>query len=180
MLACEQGNDELVAVELARMLAAYPAQKTDDVSAELRMEAYFEALAGVPAWIVAEARLACLRGEGGCDPRFAPTPSQLSGICRDRLRRMADEMAELIRIAEAQPTWEEPSAEERKRVADGFKALRASLGSQKTDVTQESALDALRQRCLDNGITTDAIDALPDAPPRTGSFASIKRSEVAA
>ncbi len=178
-LACGPFDAKARLVELAKLMAAFPAFQDGDVQTKLRMEAYATSLEDIPAWAVSEAREAIIKGQFG-SIKYVPSPSEFASVARSRLRTAENDLAELTRIIGAKVDQFTPSADERRRVVEGFKALRAKLGSQKQDITQESALNALRQRCIDNGITTDAIDALPDAPARTGSFASIKRSEVAA
>ena len=183
MLVCGSSNDETIAVELARLFAGYPAQKTDGVSSELRMEAYFEALSGVPAWIVSEVRLATLHDKLGGDPRFAPTPTQFGAPCRDRMRRISEEIAELRRIERATPGYEDPAPEVKARVSEGFKALRRTLGSNSDEITGDKARETLLAKCEEMGIPVSALDAIPDAPERTGTFrrasAPLKRGEAA-
>jgi hypothetical protein len=171
-LACGPSDAKARLVELAKLMAAFPAFQDGDVQTKLRMEAYATSLEDIPAWAVSEAREAIIKGQFG-SIKYVPSPSEFASVARSRMRTAENDLAELTRIIAAKVEDFTPSPEERKRVSEGFKALRASLGSQKADITQESALDALRQRCLNNGITTDAIDALPDAPPRTGSFGRV-------
>ena len=167
-------NDRALAVEISRLVAAFPAQGQSAAPAELRMEAYFEALDGIPAWTIGAARVAALRGEAGCDPRFAPTPPQLALIARERLQRIRDELAVLRRIDSAVPDGDEPTEEERRRVEEGFSGFLVELGVKTDAWLRSEAEEGLRARCRELGIPSTAIDELPPAPERTGTFRRMK------
>ncbi len=117
---------EGMAVELARLLACFPSQAQSDTPADLRMEGYFEALAGVPAWAVGEARGRILRGEVTLGHGFCPTPPELANVVRVVLRPMRADLDDMRKILAASSP-QEPTPEERERVAEGFKRLRADL-----------------------------------------------------
>jgi len=146
-----------LAVELARMLSAFPAQKTDEKSTKLRMEAYFEVLGGVPVWTVSAARLAALRGEGGCDPRFAPTSSQIAVLANKRLQDVRDEISMLTKLLQVKPAYEEPSLEEYERVNQGFSELKAGLTPKAGEKPRETFLEMCGAVGVDPG-------SIPDAP----------------
>ncbi len=116
-------------MELARLLACFPSQAQSDTPADLRMEGYFEALSGVPAWAVAEARGRILRGEVTLGHGFCPTPPELARIVQLVLRPMRVDLDDLRKIlAAANP--QEPTPQERRRVVEGFQKLRADLVTQ--------------------------------------------------
>ena len=69
------GDHRLIAVTLAKLMAAFPAQSQSEGPAEQRVEAYFEALGGMPAWAAEEARKAVISGQAlECSTAWAPTP----------------------------------------------------------------------------------------------------------
>lgn len=116
-----------MAVELARLLAAFPSQQQSDTPAELRMAAYFEALEGVPAWAVGEARARILRGEVVLDHRFCPTPPELANVVRIVLRPLRADLDDLRKIQAAATGDHTPTEAEKRRVSEGFQRLRADL-----------------------------------------------------
>jgi hypothetical protein len=118
---------QAVAVELAKLLAAFPAQEQSDMPANLRMEAYFEALHGVPAWAIGEARARVLRGETALDMRFAPTPPQLAAVAKTLLEPHRRDLARLEIIARAAGEDAEPTDDEKARVTSKFDALRKEM-----------------------------------------------------
>lgn len=127
------------------------------------MEAYFEALDGIPAWAVSDARLAALRGDGGCDPRFAPTPTQLALIARQKLQRVRDEISILTRLRDAAEGYQEPPSDEVDRVSKGFAELKAMLAPKR----EESPLKQFDAMCAEAGVDPDSI---PDAPVKRGNL----------
>ena len=126
-LTPQPDNHRRTAIVLAKLLAAFPAQSQSDAPIEQRMEAYFEALHGVPAWAVDRARLDIIAGRAdGLSGVWAPTPPQLAKIARSAMRRDQAILADLERVAAAKP-YEDIDLAERKRVAAGFDKLRADL-----------------------------------------------------
>jgi hypothetical protein len=121
------GERQAIAIELAKLFAAFPAQDQSDSPAELRMEAYFEGLHGIPAWAIAEARGRIVRGETVLDTRFAPTPPQLAVQARVLLEPLKADLAKLERIALAAGSTAETTAEERARVTAGFDKLKGDM-----------------------------------------------------
>jgi hypothetical protein len=123
----QPGNHRLVAVVLAKLLAAFPAQGQSDVPAEQRMDAYFEALHGVPAWAADEARKAIITGSvPDLSGIWAPTPPQFAKVARAMLEGSRRTLAELERIAAAK-AYEDIDQGVRERVSDGWGKLRADL-----------------------------------------------------
>src|SRR3990167_7572094 len=122
------GNSRLLAVSLAKLFAAFPAQAQSDAPVEQRMEAYFEALHGVPAWAVEEARYAIVRGEAvGLNDTWAPTPPQLAKIAKERMKTVQADLNDLILIEQAKPIDVAVSEAERERVNVGFDKLKMEL-----------------------------------------------------
>ncbi len=124
----DQGHDssKAVAVEIAKLMAAFPTQAQSDTPTSLRMQAYFEALADAPVWAVAEARGRILRGEVTLGHPFCPSPPELAGIVKMVLRPLRADLDDLRRIlAASDPQEVEP--QERERVAEGFRKLKLDL-----------------------------------------------------
>ncbi len=116
----------IMAVEIAKLMAAFPMQTTGDSPAVLRAQAYFEALDDVPVWAVAEARGRILRGEVTLGHGFCPSPPELANIVRLVLRPLRADLDDLRRIlAAANP--QEVAPQEWDRVADGFRKLKLDL-----------------------------------------------------
>lgn len=155
------GNDRLMAGALVRMFAAFPSASSAEVSADLRLAAYYEALGDVPAWAVNSAVARVIRGDGPSDGRFSPTPPQLSQLARAELEQTRRDLADIAAISDARPLQVEPDEDERARVAAGFDALRTELAPAKVDGVM-SARVAFAERCAALGIDPDDI---PDARP---------------
>lgn len=123
------GPDEraMVAVELAKMFAAFPAQGAQETAAA-RVAAYYETLAGSPVWAVAEARRRIMAREVKLSSTlYAPPPLELAGMVDDVLRPYRDDFRDLdvlLSIA----TGGEPDPEVKQMVADGFDALAMEFG----------------------------------------------------
>lgn len=116
-----------IAVILAKLLAAFPAQSQSEAPAAQRVDAYFEALGGVPAWAVDEARKYIITGMAAeCTGSFAPTPPQLATVCRRMMAHDREIVMDLERILLA-ASEHEPSVDERERVSTGFDRLKADL-----------------------------------------------------
>lgn len=123
----QPGERQAMAVILAKMLAAFPAQSQSDAPAAQRIEAYFEALSDVPMTILDVARKEIITGKAPeCSGTWAPTPPQVATVCR---RLMSDERRTLERIERlltAEPI-EEIELGERERVGAGFDRLKFDL-----------------------------------------------------
>lgn len=136
-LACGATDTRDKAVELAKLTTAFPTQGQDATSSDLRMEAYFEALSGLPAWAVREARARIIRGETMLDTRFAPTPPQFADLVRLVVKPIKRDLRELVDIARADIEFKEPSKPEHERVITGFEKLKFSLSPNRKE--QEAA-----------------------------------------
>lgn len=146
-------------VIVARLLSAFPASGEQG----MRSDAYLEALENVPAWAVERAVGRFIRGEGGVDTRFAPTPPQVAQEARAAMQPARDDLVKLDRLQRAVSEREAPP-EERARVAAGFDDLLATF--RRTRSKEADARESLEQRCHDLGIDPAAIDAVPDQPER--------------
>jgi len=126
-LVPQPGERKMVAVVLAKLLAAFPAQSQSDAPAAQRIEAYFEALADVPMLVIDEARKQIITGKAPeCSGTWAPTPPQVATVCR---RLMADErrtLEKVERLLAAKPI-DQIDEDERKRVAAGLDRLKFDL-----------------------------------------------------
>lgn len=126
-LAVGPDDRRAIVVILAKLLAAFPAQSQSDGPAEQRAEAYMEALAGIPAWVVEDARKAVIAGMAAeCVGKWAPTPPQLAAVCRRLMKPHTDTIRDLERILAATGDVE-PNERERERVAAGFDKLKSDL-----------------------------------------------------
>lgn len=165
-----------MAEELGRLTTAFPPiDGQADVPAALRAQAYFEALASIPAWAIAEARGVIFRGEApDVSPRFAPTPPEFRRVCDAVLRPIRSDLADLIAIREASEK-REPSKAERERVSRGLANLAAELGGRRPAASAKTLAEAsLSHRLEEMGVDPSALDAIPDAPKRSGIFRRAK------
>lgn len=125
-LSADENDGPMIGVELARMLAAFPAQE-QGFSAAMRIEGYQRVLSAMPLWVVAEACDRVVNGlEHGLDKRFAPSPPQMAEIARNALRPLREDLATLRMIAMA----DLPDAEnetDRERVSAGFERLKTDI-----------------------------------------------------
>lgn len=133
-LAVGPDDRRATVVILAKLFAAFPAQSQSDGPAEQRAEAYMEALAGIPAWVVEDARKAIITGMAAeCVGKWAPNPPQIAAVCRRLMKPHTDTIRDLERIL-ATTGDVEPNNGERERVAAGFAKLKAVLlGSSPTN-----------------------------------------------
>ncbi len=120
-----------IAVELAKLLACFPSQAQSDSPANLRMEGYFEALSGVPAWAVAEARGRILRAEITLGHNFCPTPPELARAVKLVVQPVRADLDSLRRILAA-ATSQDVTVAERDRVAAGWRKLKVDLSEVRT------------------------------------------------
>jgi hypothetical protein len=127
-LITSAGQRDEIAVELAKMLAAFPAASQSDAPTKLRMQAFFEALGDAPLWAISDARQRVIGGQAGLDQRFAPTPPQFAETVRAILKPYRDDLRDMEAIAGA-ANEQEPTAQERGRVTEGFQKLQADLGA---------------------------------------------------
>jgi hypothetical protein len=67
---------------IGKVALAFPASKVSDDEAEARLELYAEALADVPADVLAEACMAVVR-----EARFFPTPAEIRAKCGSLAKR---------------------------------------------------------------------------------------------
>ena len=102
----------------------------DQISSDLRVETYFEALDGLPVWAVREAREAIVNGQTAYGRPWGPGPVEFADLVRLILRPIRNDLCQLEAIAAAEPLDSEPPPEERARVAEGFAKLKAELVTQ--------------------------------------------------
>lgn len=118
-----------MAVILAKLLAAFPAQTQSDAPAAQRVEAYFEALSDVPLEFVDDARREVTAGRAPeCGGTWAPTPPQFAAVCRRLMQAERMALARVERLLAAKP-YAEVSSDERKRVSAGLDKLKADLAA---------------------------------------------------
>lgn len=144
--------------------------------AKLRQLSYLDAVAKYPAWAVAKAAQMWRDGEyqaEGENRSFVPKPAELLRLVKHVLEPTEHDHASLLRTVAAMKKRldeQEIPAEERARVEDGFAKLQEELRPRVTEeMTRENAASGLERRARDLGIDfAAAMDAIPDAPKRTG------------
>ena len=98
---CARPTDEKArTVEVAKLLSCFPVGKDGATATKLAMSQYLEAVEDVPAWAVADARSAIVRGQFG-EMKWAPTPAQFASAARARLRQAEDDLSDINRIVGA-------------------------------------------------------------------------------
>ena len=165
--------NEEIAVEIAKLLAAFPSQDASESPMQLRMAAYFEALAGLPIWAIRDVRVRTVQGMiAGFDQRFAPTPPQFA----DAVRKTGSPTNPFrdARRAEGQ-TAEPPLPPRSSRIINGFDNLKQEMASRtasnKSPRWDANPETALRQRAAANGVDYEAaMNSIPDQPANTGKF----------
>jgi hypothetical protein len=149
--------------------------------AKLRQLSYLEAVAKYPAWTVAKAAQMWRDGEHqaeGENRSFVPKPAELLRLVKHAMAPAERDHAGLVRAVAAMKhrlDEQELPAAERERVADGFTKLQQELRPRVTEeMTRENATSGLEKRARDLGIDfAAAMDAIPDAPKHTGTFAHL-------
>jgi len=96
-------DDASKAVTLAKLTAAYPAKGQDQVSSDLRIEAYFEALDDLPAWAAEEARLAIVRGRTDYGKPWGPGPTEFAELVKLVLAPMQRDLGDVEALLIAAP-----------------------------------------------------------------------------
>lgn len=164
-LRCDATDHREKAVELAKLTSAFPQQGQDQVSSDLRIETFFEALEGMPAWAVREARLQIVNGQTAFGRPWGPGPVEFAELVRGVVKPVQDDLRELAIIEKATALEVEPTATERGFIEQGFEDLKASFGKRSAHRVYEDAMAGLRARAPDVN-----LDLIPDAPARQGTF----------
>lgn len=138
-LACDSAiHQKVVAVQCARLLAAFPADRMSEATARVRSDAYWTALKDKPAWAIDETVTAILRGEEpGIGKSWAPSPPALAAAVHRRLAPILTDIEGLSKVAGAAEWREEaiaPSA--RQSVIDGFADLHTSIAAAETEAAK--------------------------------------------
>lgn len=119
-----------VGARFTALLLAFPAQPLSEAAAKIRAGAYFEALAGEPAWAIARAGSRWLRGEVEGNLAFAPSPPQLRRLVEAQTLPVRHQAARLRRLLGAGVERAAAIPEERRaELAARFEALVRSLGT---------------------------------------------------
>jgi hypothetical protein len=169
-LSCGATDDKAKAVELARLVTAFPQQGQDQVSADLRAETYFEALDGLPAWAVAEARRRIVAGSTPFGRPWGPGPIEFSDLVREVVKPVKQDLIDLELIDLAAPPEDMPSEESKQRVAAMVDQFKADLGAKTAATQHRAAVAGLEAKAVALGLPSNILDTIPDAPERTGSF----------
>lgn len=126
-LTPQPGERRGLAVVLAKLLAAFPAQSQSDAPASQRVDAYFEALADVPLQFADEARQDVVCGRAPeHSGAWAPTPPQFAAICRRMMEDERVKLRQVERLLTAKPYDEIDFSE---NVATGLDQLLAKLAA---------------------------------------------------
>lgn len=117
---------------VAKLLLAFPAQELSETAAKYRSEGYLTALSEFPAWAIAKGCDSWLRrefAEKNDNYAFAPSPPQLSRLCRLAVTETRARRAALQDILRAKPdiVREITQAEQLRRAAK-VQAMRALTG----------------------------------------------------
>lgn len=100
------------AVSIGKLLSAFAIGNQSDGAAELRGEAYMDAVADAPAWAVETVRRAIIQGKTDLDMRFAPTPPQVAAKVRMLLEPIEREKREIDAILQIAPSTPVPTRTE--------------------------------------------------------------------
>jgi hypothetical protein len=179
-LACPPGNEVEQALEITRTFYAFRQEADDraDVDADMQLEGYYEALDGIPAWAVGDARRKILRGDADrsiradLNLRYPPTPPQLALQCRAVLAPIRLELARLQRIREAIANLEEVEVKSLK-VRSGLDQLAASFTREKApprELDRAVNYAALEARLIEKGMDPKLLEGIPDAPDAWGKL----------
>jgi hypothetical protein len=163
-----------IARQLAKLLSAFPTQDTGQ-AANLRIDAYFEAIDGSPTWAVEHAVRRILSGSiTELDGRFAPTPPQLATV----VRNLVSPVNPFEDPRRARPMAAEQDQPKSQSIIGGFANLKAEMSAKKPSKWYDNPLEALAKRAAANGIDLDAaLDAIPDALPRSmGTFRKLSQT----
>lgn len=126
-LTPQPGDRRGLAVVLAKLIAAFPAQSQSNAPAAQRVEAYFEALSDVPLHFVEQARQDVVSGRAPeHSGAWAPTPPQFAAICRRMMEEERVHLRRVERLLGAKP-YEEIDFSE--NVATGLDKLRMTIAA---------------------------------------------------
>lgn len=164
---------EAIAVELAKLIAAFPSQDPG-VSADLRIAAYFEALEGFPVAAVCAAREKINRGlVADLNKAFAPTPAQFADVVRkivspaNPFRTQLGDQLRAERADRAAGKLSPPQPEkfsEKMRVVDGFEKLKQDIRANGDHHWHDDPETSLRKRAQALGLDYEtAMKSIPDA-----------------
>lgn len=141
----------------------------DQVSSDLRIEAYFDALHGIPSWAVKAAREAVVRGDTEFGRPWGPGPVEFAELCRVQVKPLLDDLKQIDTLLLAEPIERAVSENEKARVTAGFAKLKSDLaGKHKRSAHQvyEDAMRGLESRAMEIGVDfRTAFDSIPDTPP---------------
>jgi len=129
-----------VAVQCARLFAAYPAESLDAATARLRTDGYWTALHDQPTWAIESTVSAILRGqEAGVGTGWSPTPPALATAVRKRTEPILGDIRKLEAVASA-GLWEDEAEppEPKQFVIDGFADVRERIAAAEAERASES------------------------------------------
>lgn len=96
-----------IADQVAELVAFYATGRSDDHVAAVKIKVFTEALHGMPAWAVAEARRRWFRGAlPGGDPSFLPSPALMRGAVDGIVCAVHGQASALRRLLAAEPERE--------------------------------------------------------------------------
>lgn len=127
---------------VASLRAVMPAQGGDD--AELTINLYLSALAGLPLWALDQVCRAFLAGKVPGHEKFAPTPDQIASRARALIVGFESEIAAIDKIVRAEIV-QVMSPEERERMGEKLRALSARIG-ESSRLEREAEEEAARKR----------------------------------
>ncbi len=147
--ALAPGNPEAIANEVRLLKAGFPNYGVDQVSAQVQVRIYVEALASFPIWAVQEARCRFRDGRNATPwrPSECPTSAQMAAECRAIVEPVRDELTPLNDVLDAQ-TYPEPDPGYEKRLAAVMKwekDIRPTMAAKEQTKPKEDPQDALNR-----------------------------------
>lgn len=145
--ALQSGDPSKIKTEIEWLKAGFPSYGVDDMSAQVQVGIYVEALAKFPVWAVHEARCRFRDGRNVTPWRSSecPTSAQMAAECRAIVEPVRDELTPLNDVLDAQ-TYPEPDPGYAKRLAAVMKweqEIRPGMAAKEQGKPQEDPQAAL-------------------------------------
>lgn len=173
-ISCDANDNRDKAVELAKLTAAFPQQGQDQLSSDLRVETYFDALNGLPGWAVRQARLRIVNGETEYGRPWGPGPIEFADLVRQQVKPIRDDLQDVDTLLSAEPIDKPPTEAEKARVAAKIEGLKDEFRV-KEKAWRTGTIEALKLRAGELGVDFEtAFDSISDQPAKSGTFDKIR------
>lgn len=173
--AMQARSPQSLRAAISALMLSYPSSRASGDEAKAIIAAYEYALADLPTWAVAEAVQRFIRGKvAGANAAFAPSSAEVRTEAEKATKPITDERDKLGRLLRGVPREEQRSPGEQDRIAKGFEDLKRKLGAPDPAKQRVSSEAWLRDQAVLAGNDPAALDAIPDAPERAGTFARPK------